>query len=299
VARAIEQGVPENTARASLATRNPSFTELQDVMMDLRDDASAARASGRPNAARRATEAYDSLVEAMEVDIPGFEDAQRAFHLASKKLEGYQVGFDMWTKSAREIREALDDLPPDAQDSFRAGLLQRWEEKLLEKEGTSGAVSSILKAGEEMRDQIRAAFGDDESFRAFLAQRDLERTFGLTEAALSGNSSTAQQALDALDSAPTSKSQLLNRIYDAILSPGESRRMQAEVVGERLLGRDVQGFQQAIRPNRFGFGESGAGAGLGSAAGFAAGTRPGGERPERMTVDTLRSRVGQSITRDR
>lgn len=308
VAKRVAPGLDNNNP--------PSFTELQDIMMDLRDDVTEARARGRPNASKRASDAFDALTSAMEQDIPGFAEAQRAFYLASQKLEGYQAGFDAWTGSAREIQEALTSLPPDAQDSFRVGLIQRWEEKLLAKEGTTGAVNSILRAGEDMRAQIRAAFGSTEAFTDFLAQRDLENTFRLTEAAVQGNSTTAQQALDALSSAPTTKSELLNRIYDAVLSPGESRRIQAELVGESLLGRDVEGITRALRPNRFGVGEPGAAGGLGSVGGIATADRLTAGAPTvnlaleydptaapttvpRMDVDTLRTRVGQSLQRRR
>lgn len=283
VAEAIRQGVPEAQARQAVPNKAPSFMELQDIMLDLRDEVSAARAAGRPNASRRAAEAYDAMVSAMEQDIPGFAEAQSAYRVAARTLQGYEDGFNAWTRSAREIREALEDLPPDARDAFRAGLLQRWEEKLLAKEGTTGAVNSILRAGEDMRGQIRAAFGSDEGFQQFLRQRDIERTFRLTEAAVQGNSTTAQQALDALDSAPTTKSELFNRIWDAVLSPGESRRVQAEAVGERLLGNNVPDLLQTLRGNRFGIGRPGAGGGVAGVLGTGAamGTAP---RPPLMAA---------------
>lgn len=260
VARVVAQGVPEEQARALVKGKPPSFMELQDMMMDLRDEVTSARAAGRPNASRKAQEAFELLTGAMEQDIPGFGEAQNAFHIASKKLEGYENGFKAWTGSAREIQEAMAELPVEAHDSFRAGLIQRWEEKLLTKEGTSGAVNSILRAGSDMREQIRAAFGSDEGFSQFLRQRDLERTFRLTEGAVQGNSTTIQQGLDALDSAPASKSQLLNRIYEAVLSPGESRRTQATAVGEQLLGRDVDALRKMLQTGPFNI--PGAGGGL-------------------------------------
>lgn len=276
VAAAIRQGVPEAQARQAVPNKAPSFMELQDIMLDLRDEVSAARAAGRPNASRRAAEAYDAMVSAMEQDIPGFAEAQAAYRVAARRLGAYEEGFNAWTRSAREIREAMEELPPEAHDAFRVGLLQRWQEKLLAKEGTTGAVNSILRAGDDMRGQIRAAFGSDEAFQQFLRQRDIERTFRLTEAAVQGNSTTAQQALDALDSAPTTKSELLNRIYEAVLSPGESRRVQAQAVGERLLGNNVQDLLQTLRGNRFGLGTPGAGGGVGAMLGTAGamGTAP-------------------------
>jgi hypothetical protein len=297
VRRVIEQGIPEDQARQMVPTKPPSFTELQDIMMDLRDEVTAARAAGRPNASRRAAEALDLVMGAMEQDIPGFREAQSAFRLASKKLEAYDQGFGAWTRSAREIQEEMASLPPEAHDSFRAGLLQRWEEKLLTKEGTTGAVNSILQAGEDMRGQIRAAFGSEDGFRQFLQQRDVERVFRRTEAALQGNSTTAQQALDAIDAAPTTKSELFNRIYDAILSPGESRRVQAEAVGERLLGSNVPDLLQTLQPHRMGFGVPGAGAGMGAAAGTAAGYATQGGQPPRQSAAAPDSLVSSIVGR--
>lgn len=278
--------------------RPPSFTELQDIMMDLRDDVTAARAAGRPNASRRAAQAHDEIVSAMEADIPGFAEAQNAFRLASKRLEAYQDGFDAWAKSAREIRERMAELPPEAHDPFRAGLLQRWEEKLLTREGTAGSVNKILRAGPEAREQIRAAFGSDEAFRQFLRTRDLERTFRLTEKAVQSNSSSVQQGSDLIEAAPASKSEIFNKIYDALLSPGEARRMQAEAVGQRLLGNNAQEVAQTLRPNPFGFGRPGAGGGLGAAAGAGAAQtlpqpapRPPAAPPTTVARDSIAGRI--------
>ena len=293
IARAVKQGVPEADARQVVAPkRAPSFTELQDIMMDLRDEVTAARIAGRPNRSRRAAEALDIITSAMEQDIPGFSEAQGAFRIASKTLEAYDEGFTAWTKSAREIQEAMQELPPEAHDAFRVGLLQRWQEKLLEKEGTTGTVNSLLRAGDEMRGQIRAAFGDEDALGEFLRQSDLERTFRLTEAAVQGNSTTAQQALDAMDSAPMSKSELFNRIYDALLSPGESRRVQSQIVGQQLLGSNVESLSRAIRPSPIGLNTPGAAGGMGAAAGIAADRiiNPTGRNPLADLVSRLGGR---------
>lgn len=262
----------------------PSFTELQDIMMDLRDDATAATASGRPNASRRARAAYSELVEAMEQDIPGFADAQAAYHSASKVLEGYDSGFSAWTKSAREISQAMEALPPEARDSFRVGLLQRWEEKLLSKEGSTGAVTSITNAGSEMDAQLRAVFPDEDSFLSFLKRRDLEGVFRETESAVLGGSTTARQASDILDdSMPRGKGEWISRIYNALFDPGASRTARAENTGNALLGNDVQRIMEMLRPPTiprtnipFAPGGGYLGPGLGGAAGAATGI--GGSR---------------------
>lgn len=261
--------VARRTAR-DLDERPPSFTELQDIMGNLRDRFMAARKARKPHMYHKALDDYNKLVSAMEQDIPGFREAQDAFMRAARTVQAFGAGAKAWTKSAREIREAMAELPPEAHDAFRTGLLQRWEESLLSKEGTSGAVNSILKAGPEIREQIRIVFGSDEAFQDFLRTRGLERQFRLTEAAVQGNSTTAKQVLDTLDP-PRSREQLFARVWDALFSPGEARRVREQAVGEALLGRDIDAVLRMLRPNFFGVGVPGVGGGLAGATGAAVG----------------------------
>lgn len=241
-----EMGVPANKLPAG---RPPSFRELQDVMMDLRDDASAARAAGRPNASMKSNEAYETLLSAMEQDIPGFADAQAAFRKAAKTLEAYDIGHGMKGKPASELAAEMAKLPPEAHDAFRVGLIERWEEALRTRDTGGAAAGALTNAGQELRDQVRVLFGSDEAFRRFLARTGLEETFQITERALSGNSTTAQQLNDALQSAPSSRSEVVNKVWNAIFSPGEARRIQAERVGNLLLGNNAQELQGLLTPN--------------------------------------------------
>lgn len=256
-----------NVAKRTTDSPTPSFTELQDIMMDLRDEASAAAAAGRPNASRRAKEAFDNLRDAMRQDIPGFDEAQSEFMKAAKTVEAFDMGAKLYNKPAREIQEAFESLPPEAHDALRTGLLQRWEEALLSREGASGAASRIMKAGPEGQAQIRALFGSEDGFRQFMQRKGLEDVFSLTWNKLAGGPNTAERLTDGISTAPVSKADIVNRVWNAVFSPGEARRVQAQTLGETLLGNDAQALQQLLQGGGVGQGLLSVGSGLPGATG--------------------------------
>lgn len=248
----------------------PSFKELQEVFWELDDRATVSGREGATNAARNTRILRDEFVDALSEDVPGFREANTAYRNASARLAAYMDGYKKWTLSASEINAALDDLPTEeARDAFRVGLLQRWEEGLQLKEGSTGTVTSLLYAGPERQARLRALFGPNGNIDGFLDRMGLEGTFRITEDALRANSSTAEQLSDMAQSAPVTKNEFLNRIYDALFSPGESRRMQAEAVGNTLLSSDISELLRMMAPPRVPVARPGQNplAGFGGAAG--------------------------------
>jgi hypothetical protein len=226
--------------------RQPSFMELQEVRMILEDLWKGAK--GRyPNRANTYRTLHNEFRDAMEEAMPGFAEAQKAYRAASERLRSFKSGYDMWNKPAREQANALAELSPEAQEAFRIGLLTRWEEALLTREGGGAAAGRLMAAGDEMKAQLLQLFGGEEGLANFLATRDIEGSFAVTNNWLRGNSTTAMQLSDALESAPMSRSALLNKVWNALFSPGEARRMQAEQVGRTLLGRDIGALEAAQR----------------------------------------------------
>jgi len=234
---------------------SPSFTELQAILKSLDDDVTAAVTAGRPNASMAAREVRDTLRDAMELDVPGFAEAQREYMLASKKLESYAEGFRLWKSPSRTILETMNALPSDeAKDAFRVGMLQHWEESLLNREGSPAIVTDILRGGPEMREKIGLIFGgaSSDSYREFTRRMGVENVFQNTERAIGTRTtySTAQQSGDVLSAGgPPTRAKLLNRVLEAIFSPEDAQVAQAEMVGETLFGPGLERLLSTMQRN--------------------------------------------------
>ena len=219
--------------------RGPSFQELQDVLVDLRDDATSARASGRPGASQRATEALELLQEAMK-DIPGFPEAQAAYSVALRRIDAHELGKKMVNKDPDEIVKALQKLPEEAREGFRLGMLDEIELALRERVGGGAEANALVNAGKTMIDRLRVVAKNDPAMSQLLSDLSRERTYQMTWNAISGNSTTAGQLSDILGqqaAIPSSKQQLLRSILVRLvgLTP-EERRAASEQIGRALLG---------------------------------------------------------------
>lgn len=269
VAAAAVRVAPEAVA----GTRPPTFRELQDIMMELRDDMTAARASGRPNRSRKAFEAFEVLREAMEEDIPGFREAQNAWRVAQKRIEAHELGRKAISaaRPAREILDELAELPPEAREAYRHGILDAFEVKLRQRESGSGTATGLMAAGQEVQDKLRVLAESDAAFRQLLQDLDREVLYSRTWNALAGNSTTTQQQHDAAAQfvqVPTSKQAVFRRLLSIVagLGPAEKRNA-AEVLGRALMGKGEEAAELLAYEMALSSGLSG---GIGAGAGTAA-----------------------------
>jgi hypothetical protein len=227
--------------------RLPNFRELQEIRGYVEDAFLSAKRAGRVNRSGTYRQYLNDLTDAMEDAMPGYRAANAAYRDAQSTLKSFKRGYDMWNKPAREQASAIAELKPDAQEAFRIGLLTRWEEALTTREGGGAAAGRLMAAGDEVKAQLLQLFGGEDGLNMFLRTRDIEGAFAVTSNWLRGNSTTAMQLSDALESAPMSRSALLNRVWNALFSPGEARRLQAEQVGGLLMSRDVDRLRDAAQ----------------------------------------------------
>jgi hypothetical protein len=248
-----EMGVPEKLAKdAKRQTMRPAtFRELQDVLGQLRDEANAARASGRPHRAQKAQEALDIMLAALEADIPEFPAAQRAYMVAKRTLDAHKQGQQMARKHPREIRQAMDALPEEAQDAFRMGMLDRLEAGLREKVGGGGDATRLQAAGRTEMERLRLLVGSDEGLERLLSGTlEREHRWTRTWNALQGNSTTAQQLGDRalLPNIPSSTGEAAWQIATSVfhLTPAE-RVAAAEMIGRVLLSDGREAAEQLAK----------------------------------------------------
>lgn len=219
------------------AGHKPSFAELQDALMDLRDDATEAAQSGRPYASQKAMEKYDRLRNAMAEELDGFAEAQTRYMHASKRVEAHDMGRSMANKNPREIQEAMSELPDEAsRDAFRRGVLDRKEDTLRRTESGGAEMSKLLSPGSRTDETLQILMGSDEGYARVLKGSERENRWAATWAALSGNSTSAQQINDVFTMMPKSKAQLFTRLIEMVAGDTDAERVRtAELIGNALL----------------------------------------------------------------
>lgn len=218
--------------------RRPTFREMQDLLIDLR--AAANQYETLPGKGRRLLEAYDQLRESMERAFPArpgepsFADVQARMALTYEKAAAYELGAKKaWGMRAREVREAVLQMPEGVRESFRIGYLDKLETELRKKAAGGATAQSLLdaNAAPEIFERLQPLFTDDASMRAFMSRMARERRWATTWRALSGNSTTARQAND-LAEMPLG----MRGILDQITNPGEAQRAAATQAGNILMG---------------------------------------------------------------
>jgi hypothetical protein len=253
IRRVAREAAPRTWDGVALpAERPPSFTELQDVLMHLRDRVTSTKASGRPNASRRAQEVLDRFVEALNTDVPGFQQAQRAYHLASKRVEAHELGRRAANRPPNQIRRELAMLPADedVQNAFRRGMLDRFEEGLYGRPAGGSRANELINSPRHVRERLQILINDDPQLEAMLqALQGREFRWARTMEALRGNSTTAQQLSDGniFATVPTSKQGALRSIMEWVVGNEQDRRAAQAIIGRVLLSQGEDAARELAR----------------------------------------------------
>jgi len=239
-----------------LGIRTPSldrpitFKELQDLRIDVRDEMTAALDAGRPGRAERARAALRMMDDVIAQDIPEFGEANRQYFIAQERLRAHDAGLRAINKSAYDISQELQELLPEAQDTYRLGLLEAFSRRLGSRRKGGATATAMIDAGDEMINKMRALAQSDENFEQFIRQGlDTETLWDVTARELAGNSTTARQQIEGANlrrMIPQSVQEASSRLVNLILGevPAEEYAMR-RMLGEQLLG-PVQPFREGL-----------------------------------------------------
>lgn len=228
-----------------------AFIELQDFLMDLRDELTAADNAGRPARIARAREAYRLVRQAMEDDIPGFAEAQEKYMHAIRRVDAHQQGRDYAYRRPRDVRTALRELPDDeARAAFRQGILDEWETALTMSEGgrSGGNLQTrLMYPGTSFEEHLSDLATSDDALQGMLQLGQREGRFARTWQTLQGNSTTSQQLADMdvpLVWGGNVKYEVVRRIMGWLAGTEADRRKAAELLGRVYMenpevGREI------------------------------------------------------------
>lgn len=194
--------------------------------------------------------AIEDLSELLNERVPGFSQMIGKYKQIKAVESAFEIGESFAGKSARELEDAMDMLDlddPEVSHAFKQGLMAWFEKGLEDTTGQGGAVAAKLRAlTPRMRARLNAMFGstDDvvEYAERYLAEKEV--MWARMHSAISGNSTTAQQATDMLGimDDPTRAPMIrdfLNKTWLFLRTNPSTRKETLMELGQLLIDADV------------------------------------------------------------
>lgn len=170
-----EIGEVQAGKRESLETAI-SFNTADELARTMTSQASRAIKMGRAEEANNLLAAHNLLDEQLRT-LPGFEEFKGVWAATSANIRALNLGRKMAApgKTPSDVRKALRRQPTD---EAKEHLLDGWANELAygleRREGTSGKVNEILKAGPGFDEKLRNLFPDNASWQEFQRFVDVE-----------------------------------------------------------------------------------------------------------------------------
>lgn len=272
----IQRLLQERVPGQDEAEEGVGFLDLQRLYWRLGDEAEAAANDRQFTLSREFSDLQDEVDEALSNQIgETWDKAQNAWRIASKRVEAHEMGANALYKAPRVIRAELEELPEEAREAYRLGLLDRAETDLRRSPTGSGLSTKFMGAqsgAQTIKEQLEILAEDDQAMRNLLDDLANEERYKLTWGEISGNSTTARQLggmAAALQDLAVSKAWLARRLLATLAGLGENEMRAAErAIGEALLTQGEEAAKLIARDLSLLSQISG---GAGAAAGTAAG----------------------------
>lgn len=219
-----------------------TMTEIQAIRGRL-----AAKLKGQrnPNTFQRAKRMKESLDAAMDIAVPEFRVANRAYRHAQDRIRAYKSGQQAASKTGQDAIEMLEQVPEHARHAFKLGMLTRLESRLLKHEAGGAARTSLLKAGDDLHTVVRQMFPEgprgNKAFNDFIESLEWEKRFRSTYRELTGGGVHARQQRGTIDEVAEQATRgdslfgTVREIMGTMFSGREAREDAAEVIGRLLL----------------------------------------------------------------
>lgn len=219
----------------------------------LDDKIGVAIRGGKRDTARQLLNLKNGLVEFADASFPGYQQARQAFTDDSAMLNAAELGRQILRTDADEMTDLVSRMPDSERRMFVVGALKSITDKI--KSTTEGGDSGRRFATQLIRERIRPAFPDDDSFNAFLQGVERERIFQQSKGIL-GGSPTAQRLSDqsniaediALDAATGNfLNTALNGVRNFMRSQPQIPEQVRDELGEIMFSSIANG---RVLPNR-------------------------------------------------
>jgi len=201
----------------------------------LDDKIGAAIKANQGDKVRTLSNLKNELVDYVDTAVPGYAEARRVFSTESGILNAMKLGKNILKDDFDEMSSMVSTMSNAEKEAFVVGSAKVLRDKLLSVNAGNNAARRL--SAPLLRERLRSAFPDDESFNTFMGQLDIEDSvFAVTRnEVLKGSQTSAREAAkkDLLlnDSAPSGiKDYAANAVRD--LTSG--RQVPDEVMGNQL-----------------------------------------------------------------
>lgn len=160
----------------------------------LDDKIGAAIRAGNRDDARIFTGLKNQLTGMLDDQFPVYKQAREVFSDQSAMLKAMETGKTILKTDADEMLEFVADMPASEKEMFTLGAMKSITDRL--KGTVEGANAARKIATDLVKERIRPAFPDDESFAQFVTGLERENVFMQTKGIL-GGSPTQQRLMSA------------------------------------------------------------------------------------------------------
>lgn len=169
-------------------TFKTSIKELHSLQRELRDEANSAFNKGRNERGNAIMQIQKDLINTLSEKNPNYAAGRKIWADESALDDAIKSGRNILKDDFDEVADNIANLSISEQEAYINGAVKTITDKL--KTGREGLNAATKLAGQGVREKLRNAFPDDESFNKFIGQLDIEDQYASTFQKLYGGSQT-------------------------------------------------------------------------------------------------------------
>lgn len=204
---------------------------LHRVKMEIDDVISTAMRAGDTNKARAVLGVQNRLLKAMDSASPDYQRARQIYSSTHGMDRALETGRNVFSMSSDDVTTALQGMTTGEREMVQVGLARAIQDQVENRGRGSDVLRTVFK-NERIMKSIRAAFQNDQAFRKFQATLIREAAMRRTADAVTGNSTTARQIADLIDT--------------------QGGAVGRDVFSQLIEGRPIRAVATAIRQVIFG-----------------------------------------------
>jgi len=191
-ARYLKKFMKKNSDGTSMPKM--SMKELHSLQRELRDDINKAYKAGSGELGASLKLMRTQLLESMD-KVGRYGEARSLYAGESSVMDAMKLGTKVLSKDFDEMAHTVGKMSRAEQEGFINGALKSVRDKLMTSKGDKNAATKL--ASQAVRERLRTAFPDDDTYKSFINQLDVEDDFARTYQNIYGGSQTQPRQVGA------------------------------------------------------------------------------------------------------
>jgi len=169
-------------------TFKTSIKELHSLQKELRDEANAAFNKGRTERGNSLMKIQRDLIDTISEKNPNYAAGRKIWADESALNDAIKSGRNILKEDADFVSDNIASLSLSEQEAYINGAVKTIRDKLMGGRESSNTATKL--ASQLVRERLRGAFPDDQSFNKFINQLDIEDKYAQTYQKIYGGSQT-------------------------------------------------------------------------------------------------------------